>query len=181
MNHLIEKLNNNRRLLSLGKNLLDSTCLKNVYYGHIHSHLIYGNAAWGSMASAAHLKEIKKIQNQSVRIISDSNTDQNKVHKIVKLEDITKSSLCKLGHLITHNLLPSPILNIFNNYGGKKKHHYSTRNRDTPNIQWHQDVKFNKSFLCQNILEYSKLPMSLRQEKKLNKFNKLLKLHILGI
>ena len=60
-NYVIEKLQNNRRMISLGKHLLDPTCLRNIYYGHIHSHLSYGLAAWDSMASASQEKELKKL------------------------------------------------------------------------------------------------------------------------
>ena len=34
--YLLDRLNTNRCMLSLGRNLLDMTCMKNVYHGHIH-------------------------------------------------------------------------------------------------------------------------------------------------
>ena len=55
VNHLLDTLNTNRRVLSLGKNLLDTTCMKNIYYGHIHSHILYGISVWGSMISQVRL------------------------------------------------------------------------------------------------------------------------------
>ena len=42
VNHLLDTLNTNRCMLCLGKNLLDITCMKSIYYGHIHSHMLYG-------------------------------------------------------------------------------------------------------------------------------------------
>ena len=40
VNLLLDTLNTNRHMLSLGENLLDTTCVKNIYYGHIHSHIL---------------------------------------------------------------------------------------------------------------------------------------------
>ena len=61
-------------------------------------------------------------------------------------------------------------------YIGRKTHHYPMRNRQTPNVQKHRDTKFNKSFLFQSILEFSKL--GLKREKHSARFNRLLKKHI---
>ena len=44
--NLLDRLNTNRRMLFLGRNLLDMACLRNVYYGHIHSHILYGISVW---------------------------------------------------------------------------------------------------------------------------------------
>ena len=56
LNQLIEKIQNNKCLFILGRNLLDNHSLKNIYYAHIHSHLIYAIMAWGSMASPLQIK-----------------------------------------------------------------------------------------------------------------------------
>ena len=52
----------NRRLMILGKNHLDTMCLRNIYFGHIHSHILYGISVWGSMISQSLVKEIYMIQ-----------------------------------------------------------------------------------------------------------------------
>ena len=70
VNHLIEKLNTNRRLLSLGKNVLDKYSLRSIYFGHINSHLRYGIHVWGSMASVPQLNKLRKVQLQCVHSIS---------------------------------------------------------------------------------------------------------------
>ena len=66
LNNLIGKIQANKHLLSMGCNLLDTHSLKNIYYAHIHSHLIYTITAWGSMASASQIKELSKLQNQCI-------------------------------------------------------------------------------------------------------------------
>ena len=143
-NHLIEKLNTNRRMLSLGRHMLDKNCLRCIYFAHFHSHLNYGILTWGSMLSMTQLKELQKIQQQCIQFISkskdhNSNELMRSLH-IMSIDKMLKLSLCKLGYKITHELLPSPLLKIFNSYGGRKTQHYPTRNRQTPNFQKHHDT-----------------------------------------
>ena len=153
LNQLIDKIQTNKKMLSLGRNLLDTNCLKNVYYGHIHSHLIYAITALGSMASQSQLNKLSKLQKQCVHIINKSSTTsditgQFERLKILKLDELITLSLCKLGHQISHNNLLKPIVLIFNFGGGKKQHRYPTRNQNIPNIQKHDTLLFNRSFLC---------------------------------
>ena len=72
INYIIDKLNNNRRLLQLGRNLLNRTCKHNVYYSHLHSHMVYGVTVWGSMANESQLNSIHKIQDQCIQIIRNT-------------------------------------------------------------------------------------------------------------
>ena len=67
--HLIEKLQTNRWMLLLGKHLLDQNCLKNIYYGHIHSHIICGLSVWGSMITQQKINEIYNIQKQCIQMM----------------------------------------------------------------------------------------------------------------
>ena len=41
INHIKDKLKVNKHMLQLGKNFLNHSSIKNVYYAHIHSHLTY--------------------------------------------------------------------------------------------------------------------------------------------
>ena len=52
--------------------MLDKNCLRCVYFAHIHSHLNYGILTWGSVLSMTQLKELRKIQQQCVQLISKS-------------------------------------------------------------------------------------------------------------
>ena len=84
-------------------------------------------------------------------------------------------NLCKLGQQMTHKLLPKPLQDILNAGGGKKTHRYPTRNKSTPNIQKHQCIIFNRSFLCQGIKEFVKLKGNLKQENNPFHFARQLK------
>ena len=90
--------------------------------------------------------------------------------KIIKLPDLLSFSQHKLGYRVSHKLLPKLILKLFNRKGGQKTHRYDTRNKNTPNIQVHQDATFNNSFLCKSITRYSSLPTFIRAKKTLKSF-----------
>ena len=138
--NLLDKLNTNRRMLSLGRNLLDMTCLRNVYHGHIHSHILYGISVWGSMASQHMISEIYKIQKQCVHIMRPV-TQKRDILSIFKdlhlmtVYNMIQISMCKLGHNISHKHFPSPIVRLFDMFGGHKSHRYLTRNKHIPNLQ----------------------------------------------
>ena len=138
--YLLDRLNTNRRMLSLGRNLLDLTCLKNVYYGHIHSHILYGLSVWGSMASQHMISEIYKIQKQYVHIMMPATQKRDILHifkdiHLMTVHNTIHISMCKLGHNIAHKNFPSPIVKLFDMFGGCKAHHYPNRNKHIPNLQ----------------------------------------------
>ena len=146
--HLIEKLQTNRWMLSLGKHLLDQHCLKNIYYSHIHSHITYGLSVWGSMITQQKVHEIFNIQKQCIRLITRQKKDVdptclfNKL-RIPKIKDIIHIAMCKLGHNISHKHYPSLILNLFDKFGGQKSHRYPTRNKHVSNVQWHHSEQYS--------------------------------------
>ena len=73
------------------------------------------------------LTELKKLQNQCIWIInkeltSSNITGQYEKLNILNIEQLIKLHLCKLGHMISHSQLPSPIHKVFNERGGQKMH-----------------------------------------------------------
>ena len=125
--HLLDTLNTNRHMLSLGKHLLDRTCLRNIYYGHIHSHILYGISVWGSMDMQSMINEIFKIQKQCVRMmrptrqLQETSTMFQDLH-ITTVQDMIQIAMCKLGHSISHKHFPAPIIHLFDKFGGQKLH-----------------------------------------------------------
>ena len=115
VNHLLDTLNTNRCMLCLGKNLLDRTCMKNIYHGHIHFHILYGISVWGSMISQSKINEVSKIQKQCVCILGHPNQGQDMIKHfrdlhITPINDMTQIAICKLGHNISHKHIPAPII-----------------------------------------------------------------------
>ena len=162
-------------MLSLGKNLLDRNSLQSVYFGHIHSHLNYGLTVWGSMLSASQLSDLQKAQDECINMVAGSRSYDLKQLHVFSVNQLIQNSLCKMGHKVSHCYLPDPLLKFFNMHGGQKVHRYPTRNKHIPNVQRHQDIKFNKSFLCRSIQEFGCLQDYLKQEKNTIKLDKALK------
>ena len=97
--------------------------------------------------------------------------------KIIRLPDLIVFHQQKLGYLVSHKLLPTPLLGLFNRRGGRKTHRYETRNKNMPNIQTHQEALFNNSFLCKAITEYNKLLISIKTSEPTRLFTGKLKKH----
>ena len=70
VNNLHKKLMANKFLLSVNTNLLDSTCLRSIYYSHVFTHLSYGLLVWGLMASKKAIKDLTHIQDHCVHLLS---------------------------------------------------------------------------------------------------------------
>ena len=49
------------------------------------------------------------------------------------------------------------------------------QNKDIPNIQQHNMSLFNRSFMCRSLIDYAKLPVSLRAENRILTFERSLK------
>ena len=89
--------------------------MKNIYYGHINSHILYGISVWGSMISQSKINEIFKIQKQCVHIIGHSNQGQDMTKNfkdlhITPIKDMIQIAMCKLGHNISHKHIPALII-----------------------------------------------------------------------
>ena len=48
---LFNKIQSNKYLLSISKNLLNEQSLRSIYFAHVYSHLNYSLVTWGSMIS----------------------------------------------------------------------------------------------------------------------------------
>ena len=117
VSHALEKLQSNKHLLSLSKNLLPMHCLKLIYYSHIYCHLSYGLGAWGSMIRKGNMNELFRIQKQFLHYMC--NLGQNDLLEkeypkrgIIQFPDMITIELHKLSHKITINQVPKPLQTI---------------------------------------------------------------------
>ena len=58
---------------------------------------------------------------------------------------------------------------MFNSHG-KKKHHYSARYKNLPNIMQHTGSDFNKSFLCKSIGYFNTLSCNIKNATNMTDF-----------
>ena len=174
IDNVIKKVSANKLLLGKSRNFLTTTAKRNIYYAHIHSHLLYANTIWSGHMKSKQRHTIESIQKYCVRAIMN----KSKKHhtdplftelKIMKIKEIEHFEHSKLGYCIKKKLLPRPILNMFNAYG-KKTHSYNTRNKDLPNIKRQKSDNYNKSFLCRSLHNYSTLMRNLQLSKSKKDF-----------
>ena len=155
-------------MLSLSQNLRPAHCLKLIYYSHIYCHLSYGLGAWGSMISKGNINELFRIQKQCLCYACNlgQNASLEKEYPkrgIIKFPDMIRIELCKLSHKITINQVPKPLRSIMKIRGGKKLHKYNARHKNTPNVQFHGSTIFHQSYICRSVVEYNKLPNSIKE------------------
>ena len=181
--NILDKLMVNRRLLQNAKKLLTNVTLKQIYYAHIHSHLIYSLSVWGSMISKKMEKKLYQIQTECLRLLNTniitSSIELYQQNKILPFRLLIKQELMKMGYNISTNNAPIPIIDIYRKEE-KKRHRYPTRRKNIPAIRKHQDTLFNRSFLCKSLVYYSALSSELRDLKNYILFKKKLKNHLIN-
>ena len=121
------KVQNNKQLLSLARNMLDTMSLIKLYYAHIYSYISYGLLIWGSMMDGSSSASLFKSQKPCLCIIcrkkKNAPTDiLLKQNKILKLNDMIKLELIKFGYKLSKKELPKPIQKIMNDKQGHKIH-----------------------------------------------------------
>ena len=140
--------------------MLNTHCLKMLYYAQIFSHIEYGIAIWGSMISATLCTKLQKIQSECLRIFlnKDSIWQEAKTLGILDINKLIKLELNKLGYKMTHHLLPSELACCMqtdqNNKSLNKTHNYSTRNKAVPKNPKPTTKLYHNSFLCKSLTEY---------------------------
>ena len=134
LNKLILKLKRNMNLLKISKNLLTPHVKRTVYYAHFHSHLKYGIAVWGHMASKAQLTKLQKIQNECLWLITSTTHTNHGFYKtlgILKIDAITHLETSKLMYRSLKGELPKMLTDAIrtdsNHQSLNKSHTYSTR------------------------------------------------------
>ena len=112
INKLYLKLKSNQHLLHAGKNMLNLTARKNVYYSQIYSHISYGIIVWGNMLKKTELTKLQKIQNKCFKLCTKEEASIHNFHKheMLRISDIIKLVNMRHGHRVQHSHLPDRIL-----------------------------------------------------------------------
>ena len=88
------------------KHCLSRKSLRALYFATVHSHLVYGCLLWGNTHKKV-LHKLKMLQNKAVRIMSHAKYNASsdplyKENRVLKLEDMYESEVCKLMSKIYH-------------------------------------------------------------------------------
>lgn len=161
-------------MLRMTKNLLSCNVKRQIYFAHIHSHILYGLSVWGKLVDEASVEKIFKVQKECVRLIKNAPTRAHsdplfKQLRIPTIRQQIKHSLCKIGYMLDNKLLPKKVRDLYKQ--GLKTHQYETRNKNIPNLLAHSGSLYNKSFLCRSIAEYLIVPTKLKKCDNLTTFN----------
>ena len=68
-NHVVLKMKRNMKMLQYSAKFLSSYAKRNLYYGHIYSHLSYCIGTWGPLMQQSQIKKLQKLQNKCVNLI----------------------------------------------------------------------------------------------------------------
>ena len=174
INDRILKIKRNKNMLQTSVNCLTPFAKKLIYYGHIHSHLIYCLLVWGNICKKGDLTRLSKTQNKCVKLIEprlDLNTIYSK-HKILKLDELIKLEEIKFGYKQINKLLPNKLQYIVDHDSKgltlTKKHAYNTRNKKIPNCPSGYHHKYRNSFLNKGIVSYSNSPYQLKSKETIS-------------
>ena len=102
---LFNKIQSNKYLLSISKNLLNEQSLRSMYFAHIYSHLNYSLVTWGSMISNLDKEKLYKVQKSCIRILGCKRKRKNINNifmdlQILPFPEMIKLELCKYGYKI---------------------------------------------------------------------------------
>ena len=151
---LILKLTRNTNLLKYNQNLMPTITKKLVYHSHIASHIQYGLLLWGNNATESQLNKLQKVQNKCLKYLlpNENPITAGKKLNILNIRNMLKLVNLKFGYKLANKLLPPRITTICQEDSKKQtllpKHHYNTRNRNTPNLPKDASKLYRDSFLC---------------------------------
>ena len=173
-------------LLRVSKCFLTVNVKHIVYYAHIYSHLKYGIAIWGHMASKQQLTKLKKIQNEGLRLLTNTkHTDHSKYNAlgILPLEKVILLESSKIMYKSLKGDLPLTLTKAIktdpNHQSLNKTHTYSTRNKHVPKLPRCTVKTYRNSFLCHCIKDFMLLMQETRNSMTLRQFCKCCKAELL--
>ena len=185
-NKLILKLKKNMNLLRVSKRFLTVDVKRIVYYAHIYSHLKYGIAIWGHMASKQQLTKLKKIQNEGLRLLTNTkHTDHSKYNAlgILPLEKVIQLESSKMMYKSLKGDLPPTLTKAIktdpNHQSLNKTHTYLTRNKHVPKLPRCTVKTYRNSSLCHCIKDFMLLTQETHNSMTLRQFCKRCKAELL--
>ena len=177
-NKILMKIKCGIGMLRQSKNLLTSKAKCLLYFGQIHSYLCYCLVVWGSMLSKQIITKLTNAQHKAVALIDPSKKIEElfRRYKILKVTDLIRLELCKLGYKLCHDLLPKKLAEKMRKdhkqLSIEKTHKYPTRSKKTPSLPKVAGAKYRSNFLYNCIKAYGELDYTTRQAKNLSIFVK---------
>ena len=164
------------------RNKIPALFLRNIYYGLIHSNILYGLEIYGN-ASHSQLDKLIKLNNKILRIlqfktIETSNMIIYRNYNTLPIPTLFKCKILTLVHNFKHHKDKLPV--IFKNYFTENCtiHTYATRNSDNLHI-----ISTNSCYGARTIVQigsayWNQLPKSLKLYVSTKEFQRKLKLYL---
>ena len=124
-----QKISRSFFAINRAKHVLNKKHLVTLYYSLVYPYLTYGITLWGA-AYDTHLTKLVIMQKKIIRVIAgatyNAHTEPIFKHlRVLKLTDIYKMQVSKYVLNFLHNLLPTPLSNLFTL--SSTAHEHSTR------------------------------------------------------
>ena len=167
--------------MNITKRFLSTDHLKILYYSLIHPHILYGLRLWGTSYQKL-TKGIVTLQKKAIRILSNAHYNDHssplfKNAKVLKFHDLCYLDILKFMYSFVNNLLPEPLLFIFEFQ--RNVHGHLTRHRDDPRPLKAQSDLLSRSFLCKGPTEWMALDDDCKSAISKSSFqNKVLKVKL---
>ena len=155
---LLNKRKQSNYVLNRVRNYIPTGCLRDLYYAHFNSHLVYGIVLWGNSSSKAQIDGIFKQQKLAIRIVTNQpyyshseplfkRVQVLKFHELLELENL------KLIKKVLDGRCPMPLKNLFN------VNKQDSRSKGII-VKDHKSTIYNNSFLCKAIVAWNKNKVS---------------------
>ena len=143
-----------------------------LYFAYYHSNLMYCLLVWYPLLHKKHQNSLYMSQKRMIRLISGVSLRAHcmplfKARNVLVIQDQLTLENCKLIYRVESKNCPLPIVNLF------EVGQYNTR--CNINMRVHRSAKYNNSFLCKSILDWTKLEMNCRAIDKIKPFAKRIK------
>ena len=131
---------------------------------------------WGPMLNEQRIKQLQNLQNRAIKQIvpNEDVLHSMKLLNILTVKKLIRLEILKLGYKVCNGMLPKPleicITTDHNSQSTTKQHKYNTRLKHVPNLPKVMNKLYRNSPLFDCVKQYQKLPISLQQEAKFNKF-----------
>ena len=165
INQLCIKLSHSFSLLYQLKDFVTINILRNLYYAHVHPHLIYCLPIWGS-TYPTHLQPLFILQKKIIRIITLSNFNEH-------TEPLFKSTnILKLYDLIKYEIAGYMYRNKNSPHFNRLTHAYNTRNRNSVITPRHSLHLFQNSLAFNGPKIYQSINHTIKSKPTLMLFKK---------
>jgi hypothetical protein len=105
LKHLRNKLKSQLFLINSIKNFLPLSCMRDLYYGLFHSHMIYGLSLWARSCNKKDLNYIKTQHKKALKLFPSDG--------VLDIESTIDLEFLKIGHKFRNECLPTSLMTFF--------------------------------------------------------------------